>query len=90
VGAVLRNVFANVFNDMFWCGELTPELRRSILDTLCIAQYSNSSAQTPGCRSASDSMFVSRGRSLTYIKLLSATFKQCSLVHAGELFISAR
>ena len=29
VGAVLRNVFSNVFNDMFWCGELTPELRRS-------------------------------------------------------------
>lgn len=62
--AVLRNVFANVFNDMFWCGELTPELRRSILDTPCIAKYSNSSGETPGW-SASDSVFVSRGQSWT-------------------------
>jgi hypothetical protein len=41
--AVLRNVFANVFNGMFWCGELIPELRRSILDAPCITKYSNSS-----------------------------------------------
>jgi hypothetical protein len=89
VGAVLRNVFSNVFNYVFWCGELTPELRRSILDTHCIAKYSNSSCQTPSW-SASHSVFMSGGQSWSCIKLLSATVKQCSLVHAGEVFILAR
>jgi hypothetical protein len=41
--AVLQNAFVNLFNGMFWCGELTPELGRSILDAPCIAKYSNSS-----------------------------------------------
>lgn len=59
---------------------------RSILDTSCVAKYSNSSCQTPGW-SDSDSVFMSRGQSWTYIKLLSATVQQCSAIQAGDYLV---